>query len=451
MISRNEECFYGNPLPRGRLHSPQAQDHYAIRQRRAYTPSWPTESSSSPPPTLGRWHHSPRSLGLPPSDGSCCRHSTWTPKLPTVMLPPQHYIDIATPSSLMNRKSLINANEITPKLLVLDLNGALVYRDRSYDAHKCHPRPYLPCFLEYLFLPEPEDLQPLKKLNQRPWEVFVWSSAQPHNVRAMVEVTFGPKWITGIWEKENKKAKKRREQGEGRLHGVWARDKMGLTNYDYSRKVQTTKDLRKVIQHLSDSKRPPDLRVHFDESTTVLLDDSPLKAIYQPWSQIVIPQYDAQTNRTSRTIAGLNHDHEQSDTTEGQEMDKTLLAVIGILEELRHVVNVPLWIRAGGLTFTLDLDNLSNPTLESLPSHETYVHWWKDKTLLSKWVAKGEKALERKGIPLRHGLDIPLYTPSLKGQKPNDASTKGHKTSQQDEPKGPEDHYFKQYSPSRPC
>lgn len=99
-----------------------------------------------------------------------------------------------------------------------------------------NPRPYLSCFLEYLFLPEPQSDNGNKSgdiQSVRPWEVFVWSSAQPHNVRAMVEVCFGSRWIEGIWEQASEEGKKGVEDGEGRLLGVWARDKMGLKGSDY--------------------------------------------------------------------------------------------------------------------------------------------------------------------------------------------------------------------------
>lgn len=69
----------------------------------------------------------------------------------------------------------------------------------------------------------------------RPWEAFVWSSAQPHNVRKMVETTFGEKWVQGVWSEEGViEQDERRRRGEGRLLGVWARDKMRLSEEHYS-------------------------------------------------------------------------------------------------------------------------------------------------------------------------------------------------------------------------
>lgn len=192
-----------------------------------------------------------------------------------------------------------------------------------------------------------------------------------------------------------------------------------------ARKVQTTKDLRKVLSHLIETKKLPDPTTPYSEKTIVLLDDSPLKAVFQPWNQIVIPEFDKALHRSSRLAAGLKSDtHDDSDdgeastsqTGQGHEMDKILLAVIGILDQLRHVSNVPLWVRAGGLTFDLDETNLHPPTHESLPSHVDYQHWFNDQEVYSKWVAKGEEALKRKGIEVRHGLDIPPSPPSRETQ-----------------------------------
>ncbi|ODO06287.1 hypothetical protein L198_01519 [Cryptococcus wingfieldii CBS 7118] len=424
--------LYSGPVPnRDRRASPQP--------RRGYSPSWPVDSSSPPP--LPEWrarrhvpgafkhydhHYQEPSRQIQSQMGSDGRpgwrnvissnddfpgayrrlrspsrgreHFKKDP--PVVNLPPDDYLEFAKPTS-ENKDTLIS-DKIIPKLLVLDLNGALVYRRRSSGSTPL-PRPYLCCFLEYLFLPEPDHAD-----GPRPWEVFVWSSAQPHNVRAMVEACFGQKWIEGIWEDQTETSVDAMKGGEGRLIGVWARDKMGLSGQDYSRKVQTTKNLNLVIDHLNQTthfNQP----LSFSQKTTVLLDDSPLKAVFQPWSQIVIPEFDEQVNLTSRLAAGINPnsratpDKETAEESQG-EMDEVLLAVVGILDELRYVSNVPFWVRSGGLDLALNVDGVEEPTVETLPSHETFQHWYKDKELHAKWVEKGKEALKRKGIEVRHGL-----------------------------------------------
>lgn len=233
-----------------------------------------------------------------------------------------------------------------------------------------------------------------------------------------------------------------------------------IINIKLARKVQTTKDLRKVLSHLTDTKKFPDPTSPYSEKTIVLLDDSPLKAVFQPWNHIVIPEFDKALHRSSRLAAGLKSDHyndyddgEASTSQIGQdpEMDKILLAVIGILDQLRYVSNVPLWVRAGGLTFDLDETNLHPPTHESLPSHENYEHWFDNQEVYLRWVAKGEEALKRKGIEVRHGLDISPYSPSREPQDrifhdaPILRSPSFHLREEREESR------TRHYSPSRPA
>lgn len=145
-----------------------------------------------------------------------------------VTLPSAEYIALSDPKTA---PPLREGRGSSTKLLVLDLNGALIFRDKKSGSRRTsYPRPYLGAFLDYLFLPEPNAKLPA----YRPWEVYVWSSAQPGNVQAMVESSFGEKYIEGIWRKETDQAREKREKnGEGRLLGVWARDKLGLSSVDY--------------------------------------------------------------------------------------------------------------------------------------------------------------------------------------------------------------------------
>jgi hypothetical protein len=93
------------------------------------------------------------------------------------------------------------------KLVVLDLNGSLLLRSprvpRASRLRTVHPRPYLAAFRSYLFHEE-----------TKPWlDAMVWSSAQPHSVHDMVEKCF----------RDRKKE----------LRAIWARDTLGLNQYDY--------------------------------------------------------------------------------------------------------------------------------------------------------------------------------------------------------------------------
>lgn len=343
---------------------------------------------------------------------------------PETIFPPGEYVDIAR-EALGESKSTV-----TPKLLVLDLNGALVYRPSrgGGDKKKAYPRPYLHCFLQYLF-----------EGGERPWEVFVWSSAQPHNVRHMVETCFGLEYTRGVYPREGSEASEGSAEGSteegGILLGVWARDTLGLSSGDYGelvvlltsgRKVQTRKDLRKVIEAYP----------QYDLRTTVLLDDSPLKAVFQPWSQIVIPEYDkAEYTDSKRAAERLAADANEPVDEDGYRlrayspsravghvpvqaqsgpkldpssepgMDNTLLAVIGILEDMRVVSNVPAWVAAGGIQRpTGERVPLGGEVEDSLPSNKSFVHWYAEGETHAYWIERGKAALARRGIPLSHGL-----------------------------------------------
>lgn len=181
----------------------------------------------------------------------------------------------------------------------------------------------------------------------------------------------------------------------------------------------------------------------YDEKTVVLLDDSPLKGVYQPWSQIVITEYDKPEFRDSkdaimrlaeRTTKNLKlsesepeHESEaatakateatdapeevasasnDNDPTHEPGLDTTLLAVIGILEAMRNVQNVPAFVRGGGVltpSAGLAIDS-SKVTPSTLPSHATFAHWFSNAETLKYWTQKGREALQRRHIPLEHGM-----------------------------------------------
>lgn len=119
--------------------------------------------------------------------------------------------------------------------------------------------------------------------------------------------------------------------------------------------------------------------------STLLLDDSPLKAVLQPYNHVCLPEYDG--NKRAKDLAiftrekdmeGPQYESDNPDENrkrkrrakkekrrqerlakgkstepaseeEEDEYDSTLLAVIGMLEEVKMQHNVAAWIRAGGL------------------------------------------------------------------------------------------------------
>ena len=293
------------------------------------------------------------------------------------------------------------------KLLILDLNGTLVVRgDRRrnqrstfqqptpYGQSSAPPpralrtvygRPYLSTFREFLLHPE-----------TKKWlDTMVWSSAQPHSVDDMVEKAFGT----------------RRDE----LLTVWARDTLGLTQAEYHAKTQTVKNLDKPWKELGQSNGDGlDVKqagLHHSPRTTLLMDDSPLKAILQPWNHLCIRDYTPEVRKSDVTIRQAEISEEgrrmameavsraqeareaaiyretasgevgatmqvvpdrrklktlqkkleklEGDATETSAAssvtpdppayDETLLAVIGVLDAVKHQDNVAGWMRHGGL------------------------------------------------------------------------------------------------------
>ena len=161
--------------------------------------------------------NSPRMVNTPPIDASNAdaeSRSRTSQKQPSS--PSEEYISAALEPSIQLKDSASK-----PKLLILDLNGTLVFRSphRRRDRHDdpyadptiqrrlrtTHPRPFLSSLRRYLFHSE-----------TRQWlDVMVWSSAQPHSVADMVECCFGD-------EKD-------------KLAAIWARDTLGLSGADYSK------------------------------------------------------------------------------------------------------------------------------------------------------------------------------------------------------------------------
>lgn len=134
---------------------------------------------------------------------------------------------------------------------------------------------------------------------------MVWSSAQPDNVRMMVRALFSP----------SQKAE---------LLALWGRDTLGLTKQQFSAKTQVYKRLERVwegqykIPHSEEG-------CAWDQTNTMLLDDSKLKAKGQPWNHIEMPEF--------------------SGTKDEQEQDRALYALVGYLEEVKWSGNVSAFIR----------------------------------------------------------------------------------------------------------
>lgn len=181
--------------------------------------------------------------------------------------------------------------EKRPLLVILDLNGTLIYRKLRRFPPKFARRTGLDHFLDMLV---------------KNYKVMIWSSSQPPTVNAVCEQIF-----------------------PGAMHDAlvarWGRDKFGLNADQYNKKLQVYKELHKVWaeaniqgafpgnEHLKDprdpspsDKPPPKNRKQklreaeaaklpaghrWDQTNTILIDDSKLKASSEPFNILEIPEF----------------------------------------------------------------------------------------------------------------------------------------------------------------
>ena len=252
---------------------------YNLRSRELYAPQGKEHKTQRPsPPKLGRsvkieYSAKSASTGVAPLSGPN-----------------------ATPEYLSIAELL---PQLAPRpqrlLLVLDLNGTLIHRQRA--SSKYSPRPSLQPFLDYCFANH---------------SVMIWSSATPSNVSAVCAQIFS--------------LARRRE-----LLGEWGRDTLDLSNVEYYEKTQVYKRLDRIWDNVALRNSHPDAErgVRWGQANTLLLDDSVLKAQAQPYNLVKVPEF---------TRPGRCDQQEESQEVLGQ--------VVAYLEEARRYENVSAFVRA---------------------------------------------------------------------------------------------------------
>ncbi|CAF9909170.1 MAG: hypothetical protein ALECFALPRED_005303 [Alectoria fallacina] len=178
-------------------------------------------------------------------------------------------------------------------LLILDLNGTLLYRPRASQNYT--PRPCLPKFLKYAFANH---------------SLLVWSSAQPYNVKGVCTRLFSPG---------------QREM----LLGEWGRDTLGLTSAQYKKRVQVYKHLDRIWGNENLQQLHPNFErgQRWGQQNTVLIDDSVLKASAQPFNHVEVPEFvrsGSEKEGDGRNVLGQ---------------------VVGYLEEARKWSDVSVFVR----------------------------------------------------------------------------------------------------------
>lgn len=106
------------------------------------------------------------------------------------------------------------------------------------------------------------------------YRLAIWSSARPQNVNNMVSQLLTP-------------------AQRSQCVVIWARDKLGLSQADYDSRVQVYKRLWKLWNdpHVRASRPDGPDGARWDQSNTVLVDDSLEKGRTEPYNILPIPEF----------------------------------------------------------------------------------------------------------------------------------------------------------------
>ena len=223
-------------------------------------------AAKGPSPAKGKWKSLPSRptrqarFNLSKGFASDNLSSSRLPKGPkvhcTAPKPTAAYLEQALIPSL-TRSQLGNL------LLVLDINGTLLYRRKKTDV--IIPRPSLAEFLNYC-------------LDNH--SVLVWSSSLPENVNKMCSKMF---------------PHTRRSQ----VIAEWGRDTLELSASDYYHNTQVYKRLDRIWDNEIVQMHHPqyDQGGRWNQKNTVLIDDSALKASAQPHNHIEVPEFEPKNNK----------------------------------------------------------------------------------------------------------------------------------------------------------
>ncbi|KAG6171123.1 hypothetical protein E4U11_001220 [Claviceps purpurea] len=171
-------------------------------------------------------------------------------------------------------------------LVVLDLNGTLLFRPSRQNPTHFVQRPHAKTFLQYCL---------------ETYHVAIWSSAQPKNVKSMVTQLLTP-------------------AQRSQCVVIWARDRLGLSVTDYGERVQVYKRLSGLWSDPEVMASHPNAVEggRWDQTNTVLVDDSTEKGRSEPYNILAIPEFAGLQAEPANVLPQvhdyLNHLCYQSDT-----------------------------------------------------------------------------------------------------------------------------------------
>jgi hypothetical protein len=159
----------------------------------------------------------------------------------------------------------------------MDLNGTLLFRPSKKRPFDFVERPHARQFMSYCL---------------STFAVAIWSSARPANVTKMVDRLLSPKQ-------------------RSKCIVTWARDKFGLSEEDYDLRVQCYKRLARIWQDEDIIASHPDAASgpqRWDQTNTVLVDDSAEKGRSEPHNILQIPEFSGVQNEPGNVLPQV-HDY----------------------------------------------------------------------------------------------------------------------------------------------
>lgn len=278
----------------------------------------------SSPPERKRYHLRSREISKPQSGQSTTQVSA------SYTIEPSHNAKHSVVHAPKGRNPLpapvptaeyLRVAEVPPRLLarpqhlllVLDLNGTLIYRQTASSNYL--PRPSLKHFLDYCFANH---------------SILVWSSATPPNVLAVCSKIFTP-------------------QQRQKILGEWARDTLDLTDAEYKAKTQVYKRLDRIWDSIALRGSHPQAANggRWTQANTLLLDDSVIKAQAQPFSLVEIPEFTRPSQYGQRE--------------KGQEV---LRQVMVYLEEARMFEDVSAFVREKRFTAEANFQKVEDDDMD---------------------------------------------------------------------------------------
>jgi len=200
-------------------------------------------------------------------------------------------------------KSPVRVSEPRKLLVILDLNGTLVYRGKPASTGAIHVRPGVMNFLQYLFDNH---------------VVMIYTSAISQSADRMVKHFMHP-------------------NQRSQLAALWARDKLDLSQAQFNSKVQVYKKLDKIWKDENIQKTAGEGR-KWDQTNTILVDDSKLKALAQPHNLLQVPEY------TKADIP--KESHKKKGDKEMNKIQQDIMKQLELkLEELKYQEDVSRLIR----------------------------------------------------------------------------------------------------------